>query len=584
MYRYLLNLSYIGTGFRGAQKQSTLKQINQDDPLTIQGQLEIGLKLLKPTSPISVVTSSRTDAGVHALHNTMHVDLTSRSGIPYNPNTLTIILNKYFQSLTLPIRLLKTYLVPKDFHCRRNAISRTYMYRLVVIKSDYINVASLKQHIPIEEYNRALFLCTNTFDVDKFTSASQLFLGLHDFRSFMGKASKAPDKITRRKIDKLEIIETQPTCYSSYSWPQCMYNNKSDYTFYNVICQSPGFLYNQCSVNRRKKSAGRMVGTRVYVGGLPYGATERDLERFFRGYGRMRDVLIKNGYGFVEFDDYRDADDAVYELNGKKLLGERVTVEKARGTPRGRDQWSSRNDYRSHERYGPPTRTNHRLIVENLSSRVSWQDLKDYMRQAGEVTYADAHKQHRNEGVVEFASYSDMKNALEKLDDTEINGRRIRLIEDRSSSRRSRSGSYSSRSRSRSRSVKRSHSHSSQDCCEESVLLEYSIRNVLSIGVEPSCKYENIQYKFVECLDLPETSIVKVLEDNCIPYINDSLSKNENILIHCNAGVSRSSAIVIGYLILEHKLEYNDAYALVKQARPCIKPNVGFESQLVSLK
>lgn len=203
-----------------------------------------------------------------------------------------------------------------------------------------------------------------------------------------------------------------------------------------------------------------MVGSRVYVGGLPYGTTERDLERFFRGYGRMRDVLIKNGYGFVEFDDYRDADDAVYELNGKKLLGERVTVERARGTPRGRDQWSSRSDHRSHERYGPPTRTNHRLIVENLSSRISWQDLKDYMRQAGEVTYADAHKQHRNEGVVEFASYSDMKNAIDKLDDTELNGRRIRLIEDKSSGRRRRSASYSSHSRSRSRSAKRSRSRS----------------------------------------------------------------------------------------------------------------------------
>lgn len=174
----------------------------------------------------------------------------------------------------------------------------------------------------------------------------------------------------------------------------------------------------------------------------------------------MRDVLIKNGYGFVEFDDYRDADDAVYELNGKKLLGERVTVERARGTPRGRDQWSSsRNDHRSHERYGPPTRTNYRLIVENLSSRISWQDLKDYMRQAGEVTYADAHKQHRNEGVVEFASYSDMKNAIEKLDDTELNGRRIRLVEDKNTKRR-RSGSYSSRSRSRSRSPRRSRSRS----------------------------------------------------------------------------------------------------------------------------
>lgn len=203
-----------------------------------------------------------------------------------------------------------------------------------------------------------------------------------------------------------------------------------------------------------------MVGSRVYVGGLPYGTTERDLERFFRGYGRMRDVLIKNGYGFVEFDDYRDADDAVYELNGKKLLGERVTVERARGTPRGRDQWTGgRSDHRSHERYGPPTRTNHRLIVENLSSRISWQDLKDYMRQAGEVTYADAHKQHRNEGVVEFASYSDLKNAIEKLDDTELNGRRIRLVEDKSAKRR-RSGSYSSRSRSRSRSAKRSRSRS----------------------------------------------------------------------------------------------------------------------------
>lgn len=203
-----------------------------------------------------------------------------------------------------------------------------------------------------------------------------------------------------------------------------------------------------------------MVGSRVYVGGLPYGTTERDLERFFRGYGRMRDVLIKNGYGFVEFDDYRDADDAVYELNGKKLLGERVTVERARGTPRGRDQWSSsRSDHRSHERYGPPTRTNYRLIVENLSSRVSWQDLKDYMRQAGEVTYADAHKQHRNEGVVEFASYSDLKNAIDKLDDTELNGRRIRLVEDKNTKRR-RSGSYSSNSRSRSRSPRHSRSRS----------------------------------------------------------------------------------------------------------------------------
>uniref|UniRef100_A0A674GTJ6 Serine and arginine rich splicing factor 6 n=1 Tax=Taeniopygia guttata TaxID=59729 RepID=A0A674GTJ6_TAEGU len=79
------------------------------------------------------------------------------------------------------------------------------------------------------------------------------------------------------------------------------------------------------------------------------------------------------------------------------------------------------------------------------------------MRQAGEVTYADAHKERTNEGVIEFRSYSDMKRALDKLDGTEINGRKIRLVEDkpRSSHRRSYSGSRS-RSRSRRRSRSRS--------------------------------------------------------------------------------------------------------------------------------
>ena len=45
----------------------------------------------------------------------------------------------------------------------------------------------------------------------------------------------------------------------------------------------------------------------------------------------------------MEFDDYRDADDACYEMNGRDLLGDRVTVEIARGTPHGRDRekWGS---------------------------------------------------------------------------------------------------------------------------------------------------------------------------------------------------------------------------------------------------
>uniref|UniRef100_A0A8D3B4Z4 RRM domain-containing protein n=1 Tax=Scophthalmus maximus TaxID=52904 RepID=A0A8D3B4Z4_SCOMX len=174
-------------------------------------------------------------------------------------------------------------------------------------------------------------------------------------------------------------------------------------------------------------------------------------------------------YGFVEFEDMRDADDAVYELNGKELCGERVVIEHARGPRRdghggshgGRSSGYSSWNRPTRDKYGPPMRTEHRLIVENLSSKCSWQDLKDFMRQAGEVTYADAHKGRANEGVIEFRSRSDLKRAIEKLDGTDVNGRKIRLVEDKSRRKRSYSGSRSrSRSRRRSRSRKSRSSHS----------------------------------------------------------------------------------------------------------------------------
>jgi len=96
---------------------------------------------------------------------------------------------------------------------------------------------------------------------------------------------------------------------------------------------------------------------RVFLGNLPHDTRERDIERFFDKYGRVYNIFIKNGkYGFCEFDDYRDADDAVHDLNGRELLGERITVEHARGPRRsdrgrGADLGSTSMDLRQ----GPTT-------------------------------------------------------------------------------------------------------------------------------------------------------------------------------------------------------------------------------------
>jgi len=70
------------------------------------------------------------------------------------------------------------------------------------------------------------------------------------------------------------------------------------------------------------------------------------------------------------------------------------------------------------------------LIVENLSSNVSYQVLKDFMRKGSEVIGYDAHKTRRNKGVVELPDCKDIESAIKILDDKELNGRRIKSIKE----------------------------------------------------------------------------------------------------------------------------------------------------------
>lgn len=123
---------------------------------------------------------------------------------------------------------------------------------------------------------------------------------------------------------------------------------------------------------------------------------------------------------------------------------------------------------------------------------------------------------------------------------------------------------------------------SSQDpaVCSD-ILKKYEIRHILSIGVDISEKFHDIQYHNCDLLDLPETNIIALLK-KYIDIIH--MNRKENILVHCNAGVSRSPAIIIAYLMIVMKLSYDEAYDKVKAVRSCIRPNDGFVKQLRSIE
>ncbi|XP_003746049.1 serine/arginine-rich splicing factor 5 [Galendromus occidentalis] len=185
-----------------------------------------------------------------------------------------------------------------------------------------------------------------------------------------------------------------------------------------------------------------MSGNRVFIGRLPRGSREQDIEKFFSRCGRIRGIMLKRGYAFVDFRTDRDASDAVHDMNGRSMRGERMTVEIASGRQRkgSRDQKhrssSARNDASSNGEY--------QIVVENLSSRISWKDFKDMIRREDiEVVHVDAHKLHKHQGIVKFRTHSDLKRAIKKFQNREIEGRRLEITETRSGSRE-RSGSRDS--------------------------------------------------------------------------------------------------------------------------------------------
>ncbi|CAH9132979.1 unnamed protein product [Cuscuta epithymum] len=219
------------------------------------------------------------------------------------------------------------------------------------------------------------------------------------------------------------------------------------------------------------------ISRSIYVGNLPADIKEHEIEDLFHKYGRILDVELKIPprppcYCFVEFESPRQAETAIRGRDGYNFDGCRLRVELAHG---GRSLSSSSdrrygyNDRGSGGgggggggggRHGTSRHSEYRVIVRSLPDSASWQDLKDHMRKAGDVCFAEVYNEREGTyGLVDYTNYEDMKYAIRKLDDTEFKNPWARTYIRVREYKRHLSRSYS-RSRSRSRSLSRSRSRS----------------------------------------------------------------------------------------------------------------------------
>jgi len=167
--RLRLDLAYDGTNYAGWAKQP--------DQKTLQGSIEDALAKLIRT-PVNTVVAGRTDAGVHATGQVLHVDIPEGvEASRYRPEEdiwdfdhFKFRLN---QMLDEDIRVLRVDAAPVNFDARFSASARHYRYKLLDGNQDLP---------PLQRFDTATWF--RPLDVDLMNQASVPMLGKHDFFTF----------------------------------------------------------------------------------------------------------------------------------------------------------------------------------------------------------------------------------------------------------------------------------------------------------------------------------------------------------------------------------------------------------------
>lgn len=175
--RYLITFSYDGTNFCGYQKQDGLR--------TIQYEMEKALQEINNNKYTPIVSSGRTDKGVHALCQKAHVDLS----VNITEYKLKSAMNSKLPS---DIHVIKTEIVDSSFHARYMVKRKEYRY--------YLNVG---EYNPCEK-NYVYQYC-KSLNVEKMRNAIKYFLGTHNFKSFTPSKDKRNNYIRTITFADIQI-------------------------------------------------------------------------------------------------------------------------------------------------------------------------------------------------------------------------------------------------------------------------------------------------------------------------------------------------------------------------------------------
>eukprot|EP00741_Cyanophora_paradoxa_P005581 tig00000912_g5410.t1 len=179
------------------------------------------------------------------------------------------------------------------------------------------------------------------------------------------------------------------------------------------------------------------MSNRVYVGNLSWSTNWQNLKDYMRQAGTVlyADVLTESGTGrskgcgVVEYETADEAANAIATLSNTELDGRLIFVREDREA--GKVTVGRAPAPRVVAR-GPPAAhggAGRQLFVQNLPWSVTWQELKDVFRQAGEVERADVlltnDGRSRGNGIVLMLDASGAENAIQMFNGSELGGRVI---------------------------------------------------------------------------------------------------------------------------------------------------------------